>query len=85
MADVTKDGPAEKAGIRSGDLITSYDGREVREEHEMPAMVAAQAGTKVTVKVFREGRSFPSRCHRRDGRRGRGARLRVRGDERCGR
>jgi serine protease Do len=62
VADVTKDGPAEKAGIRSGDLITSYDGREVREEHELPAMVAAtKPGTKVTVKVFREGKelSFP--------------------------
>lgn len=59
VADVTRDGPAEKAGIRSGDLITSFDGREVRDEHELPAMVAAtKPGTRVTVKVFREGREL---------------------------
>ncbi len=57
VADVTKDGPAEKAGIRSGDLITSYDGQDVRDEHELPGMVAAtKPGTKVNVKVFRDGK-----------------------------
>ena len=62
MADVTKDGPAEKAGIRSGDLITVYDGKEIRDEHELPALVAVtKPGTKVTVKAIRDGKeiSFP--------------------------
>jgi len=59
VADVTKDGPAEKAGIRSGDLITSYDGKEVRDEHELPALVAAtKPGAKVTVRIFREGKEL---------------------------
>lgn len=57
IADVTKDGPAEKAGLRSGDVIVSYDGRGVSDEHEIPQMVAAtKPGKKVTVVVVRDGK-----------------------------
>ncbi|MBP2676558.1 MAG: peptidase [Deltaproteobacteria bacterium] len=57
VSDVTKDGPAEKAGIRSGDLIVSFNGKDVRDEHELPALVAAvRPGTKVNVKIIREGK-----------------------------
>ncbi len=57
VSDVTKDGPAEKAGIRSGDLITAFNGKEILDEHELPALVATtRPGTKVAVKVIREGK-----------------------------
>jgi serine protease Do len=57
VSDVTKDGPAEKAGIRSGDLITAFNGKEILDEHELPALVAVtRPGTKVAVKVIREGK-----------------------------
>ncbi len=57
VADVTKDGPAEKAGIKSGDVIVSFDGRSVSDEHELPQIVAAtKPGKKATVVVFRDGK-----------------------------
>ncbi len=57
VADVTKDGPAEKAGIKSGDVIVSFDGRDVGDEHELPQMVAAtKPGKKVTIVVIRDGK-----------------------------
>ncbi len=59
VADVTKDGPAEKAGIKSGDVIVSYDGRDVGDEHELPQMVAAtKPGKKVALGVIRDGKEI---------------------------
>ena len=59
VADVSKDGPAEKAGIRSGDFITVFDGKNVQDEHELPGMVAAvKPGTKTTVNVIRDGKEL---------------------------
>ncbi len=57
VADVTKDGPAEKAGLKSGDVIVSFNGREVATESELPQVVAAaKPGSKVDVKVVRDGK-----------------------------
>jgi len=57
VSDVTKGGPAEKAGIRSGDVIVAFDGKEIRDEHELPALVAVtKPGSKVNVKVVRDGK-----------------------------
>ncbi len=57
VADVTKDGPAEKAGIRSGDVIVKFNGKDINDEHELPQIVATvKPGKKVDVKVIREGK-----------------------------
>lgn len=57
VADVTKDGPAEKAGIRSGDVIVSFDGKSVESEHDLPQIVASTTpGKKVEVIVIRDGK-----------------------------
>jgi serine protease Do len=57
VADVTKDGPAEKAGIRSGDVIVAFNGKEVSDEHELPQVVATtKPGKKVDVKIVRDGK-----------------------------
>jgi serine protease Do len=57
VADVTKDGPAQKAGIRSGDVIVSFDGKEVEDEHDLPRIVAStKPGKKVKVVVIRDGK-----------------------------
>ncbi|HEY5996629.1 MAG TPA: DegQ family serine endoprotease [Candidatus Deferrimicrobiaceae bacterium] len=59
VADTTKDGPAEKAGLKSGDVIVAFDGKEVVAENELPAIVAAsRPGSKVDVKVIRDGREM---------------------------
>ena len=57
VADVTKGGPAEKAGIRSGDVIVSFDGKDVVSEHDLPQIVASTTpGKKVEVVVIRDGK-----------------------------
>jgi serine protease Do len=57
IASVEKDTPAEKAGLKAGDVILEYDGKPVNEGNELPRYVAATPiDKKVTVVVFREGR-----------------------------
>src|SRR5574343_2108792 len=49
-------GPAEKAGIEAGDIITRFDGKTVTRSADLPRIVAAtKPGTKVSVQVFRRG------------------------------
>ena len=56
VAEVTKDGPADKAGLKRGDVITAFNGTPVTESHELPAVVAESAvGTQVDVTVLRDG------------------------------
>ena len=57
VADVTPGSPAEKGGIKRGDVIVSYDGKQVEGHHVLPAMVAATpVDEKVTVAVLRDGK-----------------------------
>ena len=57
VADVIADSPAEKAGLKRGDVIVSFDGKEIQETHELPYIVASTpVGKKVKVEVIRNGR-----------------------------
>lgn len=57
VSDVTSGGPAEKAGIRSGDVIVSFDGKEIRDEHDLPQVVAlTKPGRAVEVRLIRGGK-----------------------------
>ena len=57
VADVVAGGPAEKAGLKRGDVIVEFDGREVKDSHSLPRMVAGtKVGKEVEVKVIRKGR-----------------------------
>jgi serine protease Do len=54
VADVVKDGPAEAAGIKQGDVIVEYDGKPVSDSAELPLLVArTPVGKSVKVKVLR--------------------------------
>jgi len=51
-------GPAAIAGMRTGDVIVSFNGREVHNPRELPRIVAeAPVGSTVPVSVMRDGRS----------------------------
>ena len=43
VAGVTKDGPADKAGIKQGDVVLKFDGKEVTQMRGLPRMVADTA------------------------------------------
>mgnify|MGYP005847382123 CR=1 FL=1 len=69
VAAVTSDGPAEKAGLRSGDLIIEYDGTEITQRQRLPVLVAnTPIGEKVKVVVLRKGdrKTFTVRIAERD-------------------
>jgi serine protease Do len=56
IADVTKEGPAEKAGIQAGDVVIEFNGRPVTQMRDLPRIVAeTEIGAKVAVKVLRKG------------------------------
>jgi serine protease Do len=55
VGDVEPGGPADKAGIRPGDLILRVDQTEISRSEELPRVVARHApGTKVKVEYMRE-------------------------------
>jgi len=59
VSGVTVDGPAAKAGIQSGDIIISFDGKEIPEMRRLPLIVAETDVDKtVNVTVFRKGETL---------------------------
>jgi len=57
VADVTKDSPADKAGLKSGDIILEFDGKQIQEMNNLPRLVAATpVGKKVKLKILRNGK-----------------------------
>ncbi len=57
VAEVTKDGPAEKSGIERGDVIIAFNGTTVKDSHELPALVArTPVGDKAEVTILRSGK-----------------------------
>ena len=56
VSEVTPDSPAEKAGIKDGDVILEFDGKPVTDSRHLKLTVArTQPGETVSVKVLREG------------------------------
>ncbi|MGE0108991.1 MAG: DegQ family serine endoprotease [Bdellovibrionales bacterium] len=56
VSSVTKDGPAEKAGFKTGDLILTFDGKDVEDMHRLPRLVAeTEVGKTVNVEILRKG------------------------------
>lgn len=59
VADLTKDGPAERAGVKTGDVILALDGKEIRDSADLPLQVARLApGKTVQAKVLRDGKEL---------------------------
>ncbi|HEY4068119.1 MAG TPA: Do family serine endopeptidase [Burkholderiaceae bacterium] len=56
VRSVESGGPADKAGIEAGDIITKVDGRAVEKFGDLPRMVGLiKPGSKVSLQVFRRG------------------------------
>ncbi len=56
VAKVIPDSPSEKAGVKIGDVIIEFNGREIDTSGELPPVVGlTPIGKKVNLKVIREG------------------------------
>ena len=54
--DVAPDGPAQRGGLRRGDVIVEFNGERIKEMSELPLVVAsAEVGSEVDVIVMRKG------------------------------
>jgi serine protease Do len=57
ISDVNEDGPSASAGLKRGDVIVSFDDREVQNVSQLRNMVARTiVGRTAKVKVLREGK-----------------------------
>ncbi len=57
VAEVNAGSPAEKAGIKRGDIIVEFNGHPIAEMNDLPRLVAdTPPGTKASVKVLRDGK-----------------------------
>jgi serine protease Do len=56
VGDVTPNSPADKAGIKPGDIIIEFNQKAIKEMNELPRLVAAvPVGREAEVKVLRNG------------------------------
>ena len=57
VSQVESDGPAAKAGLKSGDVITKLDGRDIDRSADLPARVATlKPGATAKLQVWRGGK-----------------------------
>ena len=58
VSSVTKDGPAEKAGVEAGDVIISFNNKKVEKSRDLPRIVAETAVNEIVdVKLIRNGKN----------------------------
>jgi serine protease Do len=58
VSEVTRNSPSEKAGVKTGDVITSVNGKKISDSREVRLMIGSMSpGTKVQIEVNREGQS----------------------------
>jgi serine protease Do len=62
VASVGKNSPADKAGIKAGDIILEFDGKKIDTMRTLPKVVAnTEVGKSVQLKIWRDKKSFTKR------------------------
>ena len=57
VASVFPGSPAEKAGLKTGDIIRTFNEKSIVESHDLPTLVAREpVGKQIKLKVLREGK-----------------------------
>ena len=74
VSDVFKGDPADKAGIKVGDIIVEINGKPIKDTHELLLTIATlRVGEKIKIKAIREGKEMAFQvtvAERKDGREG---------------
>jgi serine protease Do len=59
VGDIALGGPADSAGAKRGDIITEFDGKNIKNMSDLPRIVAeTPVGKEVDMKVLREGKEI---------------------------
>jgi len=62
VASVSENSPADKAGIKAGDIILEFDGKKVDTMRKLPKLVAqTKVGKRVVVKIWRSQKLISKR------------------------
>ncbi len=57
VSDVVKNSPAAKVGVEAGDVVVTYDRKQIHRLTDLPRLVATTpAGKTVTMKIIRDGK-----------------------------
>ncbi|MCG3171415.1 MAG: Periplasmic pH-dependent serine endoprotease DegQ [Pseudomonadales bacterium] len=57
ISHLEPEGPAEKAGVRIGDIVTDFDGKPIEESADLPHIVGlVKPGTRAQMRVIRDGK-----------------------------
>lgn len=58
VGDVMQESPAEKGGLKRGDVVTDFDGKSVENAHTLSRLVAATPpNSQIVLQVLRDGKS----------------------------
>ncbi len=58
VSNVERGSPADKAGVRSGDVITAFNGKEITHMSDLPRLVGnTKPGTRAPMQVWRKGKN----------------------------
>jgi serine protease Do len=56
ISDVFKGDPAEKAGLKAGDVVTDINGKQIKDMHDLLLLIAGfRSGETIKVKIIRDG------------------------------
>ena len=57
ISDVMAGSPAEKAGLKQGDILVTFDGKEIKDARQLQLAVAeAPIGKQLVAEIYRDGR-----------------------------
>lgn len=67
VTEVEADGPAARAGLKAGDVVTRADGKEIDEGRDLAEVVAeAEPGSEIALGVRREGKDVELKAKLRE-------------------